>query len=434
MIEKIKSVFLTILVILSLALTATNNLYDFNKKSTSLSEYYPQILLGEIRETEQLVMPAEIYVHQQSGQHSVLRMGNHHYDVIYNEIKKFNFFSPILVTEDIDWYYLRNQRAGIELVFAEPHDADVLRLIFDQATRSINLQAIDRVLFSVNENYDIEAYFISDKNDRVYLARTINTVTMLDIYLDSLADEVNYIYELAGPEFQGRWVEQGYYLPATDVAVDRKTLAHLELTENNIVQMIFSVPSSVRTAYTLDRRESKLYTDGISSLDYNNLEQTFNYNQPIIDGQRGLDVNRELAATVKFINQHGGWDGDYLLTSANKLFDDGRVALSFTMYVDGIPLYQETNGYGALHAEANVVVGNYYRSTLFVDRVISGRSVMVSSSELWDKLALEEIARDQIKNIELVYLPRFNKNNVMLEPSWLVDLGDAGVQLIPISE
>ncbi len=432
MIEKTKSIFLTILVILSLVLTTTINLYDFNKKSASLSEYYPQILLGDLREIEQLIMPSDIYVHQTAGKHTALTRGNSHYNVIYSEIKKFNFFSPVLVTEDIDWSYLRNERAGIELVFATPLDADVLRLIFEQTTRSLNLQAIDSILFSVDEKFDVEAYFISAQNDRVYMARTINTVPMLDLYLESLEDEPNYVYHLAGDEFQGRWVERGYYLPEGDLDVDRKVIMNLNLTENNIVQMIFSVPSSVRTAYTLDKRDSILYTDGISSLDYNNVDQTFNYNQPIIDAQRGLSIDRELAAATKFINQHGGWDGDYVLTSASKMFDDARVALTFTMYVEGIQLYPQQVNYGQLRAEANVIIGNYQRSTLFVDRIISSRTVSTSASELWGKLALAEIERNQIRDIKLAYIPRLNNNNVILDPCWLIDLGESTNLLIGI--
>lgn len=425
MIEKMKSIFLTILVILSLVLTATINLYDFNKNSASLSEYYPQILLGETRDMEQLIMPCEIYVHQPTGIHTLLRKGNNHYKIIYNEIKKFNFFSPVLVAEEIDWYQLRNNRAGIELVFANPQDADLLRLIFEQTTRTLNLQAVDRILFSVNENMDVEAYFISDKNDRVYMARTINTVPMLDTYLATLADEPTYIYQLAGEEFQGKWVERGYYLPEQKLVIDRLTIANLNLTENNIIQMIFSVPSSVRTAYSPDKRDSKLYTDGISSLDYNNLTKVFVYNHPIIDEQKGLSVDRDLAVTTKFINQHGGWDGDYLLTGVNKKFDDARIAFTFTMCVDGIPLYTKSDTYGTINTEANVIVGNYHRSTFFVDKIVTNKPLVISSEELMTKLAEQNITKDQIKNIQLVYNPRPVKNSVNLDPCWLVDLGDS---------
>jgi regulatory protein YycH of two-component signal transduction system YycFG len=429
--EKVKSILLVFLVLLSLGLIGAINMFDFNRSSASISEYYPQITLGDSKELEQLVMPAEIVVHASEGKSYLLNRNNKYYNLIYNEVKKFTFFSPTLVEEKINWSNFRNSKNGLELIFANPYDASSLEAIFNLMVSMPNLQSIDRIWFFTDDMLDVGVYFISEELDKVYYSRTINTAPLINEYLDKVATEQQYSYHLASRDIQGEKVEKGYYLPIGSLIADSISTTYLKFSENNIIQMIFPVPSSVRLFYSEDTHDSVYYTDGISSLEYYNESNDFSFYQPVLEETMNFNLERELAATIKFINQHGGWDGDYLLTVTDKKFEESRINFRFTKYVEGIPIYTADEGYGVIQAEAiNNIVSNYNRSTLLADRVTNYSQLNMSGTELLTALAKKSIRQTQINDINLVYRLTYLKGNLKLEPYWLIEYNEAEQLLI----
>ncbi len=433
--EKIKSIFLTSLVILSLLLIAFINMFDFNRDNTSLSEYYPQITLGDNKELEQILAPEKIIVHSLAEKHFLLNRNNPFYSLIYNEVKKFTFFTPVLVEEELDWNQLRNEKSGLELVFAHPHDSVTLKTIFYLTAGFPYMESIDRIWFFTDDMEDVNVYFISDERDLVYHARTINTTPLVGEYLTQMSGEQQFSYHRASEEKQSKYVEKGYYLPVEGLVADHVSLGYLTFSENNIVQMIFSVPSSVRLFYSEDDKDSVYYTDGISSLKYYNEANAFSFYQPMLEEQTGINLERELAATVKFINQLGGWDGDYLLTLANKKIEESRIDFCFTKYIDGIPIYSEIENYGEIQAEAkNKVVSYYKRSTLLAKKTTRYTQINMSGAELLEALAEQSIGEAEINNINLVYILKKSKSSLELEPYWIVEYDDSAVYMIAASK
>lgn len=431
MIEKIKSILLVFLVILSLLLISANNMFDFNRDNAALSEYYPQITLGDSKELEQIVMPETVVVHSEDEKNFLLNRNNEFYSLIYNEVKKFTFFTPVLVEEQIDWNELRGEKRGLELFFSQPHDSDTLKSIFDLTASFPYIQSIDRIWFFTDDMQDVGAYFISEELDRVYFARTINTAPLINEYLSQLEGEQEFSYHIAGEENEGKTVETGYYLPIEGLVADRISKKYLTLTENNIIKMIFSVPSSVRLFYSEDNHDSVYYTDGISSLEYYNEANLFSYYQPVLEEKIGLNVESELSATIKFINQHGGWDGDYLLCAADKKFEEARINFSFRKYIDGIPIYSSYEAYGEIKTEANNnVVSNYKRSTILAEKVTRKAQTNMSGAELLESLSENSIKEVQINNINLVYLLTKSKSSLELEPYWLIKYDESAIFMI----
>ncbi len=431
MLERIKSILLVSLVILSLLLIAAINMFDFNRSSESLSEYYPQITLGDNKVLEEVVSPEKIIVHSADESHFLLNRNNPFYSLIYNEVKKFTFFTPAIVEEQIDWDKLRNEKNGLELVFAQAHDSNTLKAIFDLTAGFTYMPSIDRIWFFTDDMEDVGVYFISEELDRVYYARTINTAPLIDKYLSELDDEQRFSYHLSGVIGDAINVEKGYYLPVDELVADRISKKSLNFSENNVIQMIFSVPSSVRLFYSGDNQDTVYYTDGISSLEYYNETNAFSFYQPVLEEQLRFNMERELAATVKFVNQHGGWDGDYLLTSAYNKFNGTKVDFRFTKYIDGIPIYTVKEMYGQIQIEANNnLVSNYKRSTLLVEKTTRQAQKNMSGPELLESLAEIAIEEEQIRDINLFYILRKSDGSLELEPYWLIEYDQASIYMI----
>ncbi len=433
--EKIKSIILLLLVLSSLVFTSFLNFYNFNDSSVSLSEYYPQIKFGKDVELEQLLKPSEIIIHFGNDTHTVIRTNNELYNLIYDETRKYTFYNFSLVTDEIDWNKKVEDYKGLELILPNPLSFDFLSSLFEINSDVKYLDDINRIWFFIDDSENFQIYFISDNLDKVYSAKIISIDNFMNNYLEKSIEEPKYTYHQSYIEDNNKFVKQMYYIPSEKLDINIITETYTFLSESDLIQMLFLDPSSVRNVYEQDTKKAILYTDGINSLEYNKEEKYVLYYQPILEYNKEFNLGKDTNAAIKFINQHGGWDGDYLLESVEINYDVERTELIFRKYVEGYPLIETNGTYGYIKTKMfDSLISSFQRSIIFIDKRNIEAHKTLSGQELLDQLALEGISETDIISIKLIYNVERIKNNIILEPYWLIKIKDETNLKVPVNK
>ncbi len=430
--ERIKSVILLLLVLNSLVLTSFLNFYNFNDSSVSLSEYYPQIKFGDNIEVEQLIKPSEIIIHFGDNTHTLIRTDNEIYNLINDEMRNWIFYNFSLEIEKINWNEIVENNKGVELIFSNPLDYDSLFLLFEINSSNKYLNDISRLWLFIDQNDNLQVYFISDSLDKVYSAKIITIDQFINHYLDKAKDESKYSYYESYTDNKNKLVQQMYYIPDEEFNINKISETYTFLSESDLIQMLFLDPSSVRNVYEQDTKKAILYTDGINSLQYNTEGKYISYYQPILEYNEGFNVERDTTAAIKFINQHGGWDGEYLLEHVELKYNEDRTELVFRKYVNGFPLIEDDGTYGYIKIKVfDSLISLFQRSIVFIDKSEIEVKKTLSGEELLNQLAIKGVNEIDIISLKLIYNVERIKNNIILDPYWLVDMKDETNLKIP---
>jgi len=303
--EKIKSVILFILVIISLVLTSLLNFYNFNDRTVPLLEYYPQIKFGDNIEVLQYLKPTEFIIHFGDNTHTVIKSDNNQYEILDSAIRDWTFYNIELEKSIIKWDDLIKNKEGVEVIFSNPLTFNELINVFEFDNTNYNFENINR-LWIYDEKGSIKAYFISDSLDEVHYSNVLITDELLKNYIVDANSEVTYSFFNSSLNSEDKLVQQMYYLPNEGIDIARVKETYTILSETDLIQMLFINPSAARNVYEQSQKKIVLYTDGINSLQHNIIEKDISYYQPVLDYTDQFDLGKDINAAIKFVNQHGG--------------------------------------------------------------------------------------------------------------------------------
>lgn len=421
--EKIKSIILFVLIINSLILTSLLNFYNFNDNTVSLSEYYPQVKFGVNIELDELIKPTEIIFHLGDNTHTVVRADNSLYDTINKEMRSWTFYNISLEENIIKWDNIVKNNKGFEVIFSTPLINDALTTVFKFNSNNKNLVYINRIWVFQDNEENIQTYFISDGLDKVYIAKVLISDQILNNFFNEAKSEMVYSSYKSYSESEEKLVQQMYYLPNEGLEIDSFTETYNTLSEKDLIQMLFIDPNSVRNVYEEAIKKTVLYTDGINSLQHNIREKYISYYQPVLEYTDEFDLQKDTNSAVKFINQHGGWDGTYLLENVERKSEEDRTEIVFRKYINGIPLYEDEETYGVIKLKIfDGLVSIFQRSIILIDKSVSEKNRTLSGNELLKLLNNQGVSETDIKTINLIYKVKRVKNEITLDPYWLINI------------
>jgi len=425
MADKLKTVLLAVLVALSL-LQSYLLIYDRpENRPLNRTEYVRTELRGLQADVQDLLFPVDMVIHFGNNEHALLYPNSTFFELILRMLKGKTFEGLTAERPFIqDFGSMRREMIGIELRYMTPVPLRLTMLDqafppdrFGETTRvrklwfyqQPNQAAVKLMLFTEDGVYEVAQNAVLPDDLRQY-------VLFGQFLQPRFETEDGELYVPAGPIQLGDLVEVGYGMFSSD----------------QLRNSLFADPSISRSILQQDGTE--MITDGKRGLqiDYTRMWMSFNDPIAITDQVRQADdLAAALASAVQFVNQHGGWNGKYVLSG----FEHGEWAsheFRFTQLYDGIPVIAaEGTPLGTIRvATRQGLVTEYERSlvNLNIASLRRFRYELPGGEKL--KAQLERTGRERIAALFPSYVPIFEETHVELLPRWAVRLKTGGIAIL----
>lgn len=432
--EKVKTIILLLLVINSLILTTLLIFYKPSNVNVSLSEYLPRLTFGEEKDSQELIKPEKLVFHYGEDIHRIVYPNQEIYNTIFQEMEHWSYYDITPVFGKIDWTEIIENNQGLEVIYQSNLPDSLLGHMFNMTSLNGEIDGINRIWITRNQDDSILAYFISDEKGKIYATQTSISIQKLEKYLASAENEVTYTDYWKYPT-NDKLIKSAYYLPneGLDMFIYEKKDASASIED--FIQLLFIDPTVVKKI-EMDDKQNILYTDGNRSMTFYPNNEYISYFQPIADNKKELNYEKDLYSAIRYVNQHGGWDGNYYLDKINTFQTGSQTQFRFRLYIDGYPLVDNIGKYGTIQLKmTDGFVSNFERSIISLENYKEPVLIKTHSNEqLIQYLSDKNIGIESINAIEINYTLRKENDSIFLEPYWKIDINGQSPLLIPAYE
>lgn len=430
--ENIKSVILTLLVMLSVFLTWSIWTYQPNIEPLENSETVPGVSISNKKEVRQIVKPDYIYYHHQNTHYGTIHIGE--IDRIIKEISRWNYEHFEEVSSQLgnlsNFLY---DSGHAQIVFPDVVPMEVYKNIFGVDDEDAFDLSFDRIVIDL-DNVTKESgfvYFISMEQQTAFRSRVTAS------YVTNFKED---FYQKAA---NNRYFAQ-YALKT--LAEDRKLLVRTDpvtMTAQNFLldlidstqfrDALFRNPSFVKRNST-DHGEE--YKDSSTLLSINDETNTLLYVNTAQEKDMGVESGNLLQKSIDFVNSHGGWTGNYHYVG----IDVYEQTVLYRLYESsGYPIFSNNGMSEILQIWGQTGIYQYLRNNFSLDRSVESTEVELMSGEdiLEILLDREDIEQEFLQDLVLGYEMTRSPGDplIHLEPYWYykykdqwwkVKLGDEG--------
>lgn len=426
MIEKTKSVLLAALVFSSL-LQSYLLAYSTPKfDSANQTEYVETEPMGSQEELENLIFPEQIILHFGDGKHTVLPPDMTFYNSIFQVLRHRTFDGLRPANEwNLKWDEYRSSHQGVEIRFAEGIPLNVLQRMMQVKSDDLynnTVETINRMWIVTKKNQeDISTYFFSDATGNIYEA------TKVDLIVKDVERFVGFGKYLT----TYHTIDGTYYLPDQPLSIVKYRIPFSEFTPQQLQKSLFVDPGITRNLRERDGTE--IYTDGKRGLQVKKDQHWMIYTDPVAPVDSENDVKENLLSAVQFINQHGGWNGKYVVSEISDDLSKEGQSIVFRQYLNSYPVIPAENAnYGNIKVEVRKgVVSTYERSLIKLGerKVQQGLRRLVAGEEL-DQLIKRYPQSFAIHTVFPAYHPYISNGYIDLVPEWAVQLKDGTIDFL----
>lgn len=421
MMEKLKSLALTVLIVASLYQSYLLAYSTPKFEPIPQNDYVQTEPLGAQTQLNDLLFPDQIIVHLGSQQHSVLYPSSYNYKSLWDNIMQRSFGGfrkTSLFLANVNWEDVREKHQGVEVRFRNGIPMNVLEnLLQFKGDLPVDNDTITKIWIIESANKEeVRTFFFTDTLSVGYeVIRADFTTKDVENFV-AYAETANLYKSINGGD---------YYLPLKTLHVMGYTLSYTQFTTEQLKRTLFVDPGITRNLK--ERDGSEIYTDGKRGLQINNDKRWMYYSDPVAPIDSKNDVKDNLLAGVQFVNQHGGWDGDYgiLRTPQRQLLSDQT--FMFRMYYDNFPIVtSQLEGFGLMKLNVQKgIVSGYERSMVILDgkTIVRNEGVLPSATEVEERLKAYP-RRSSIVSMFAAYRPRMNEKTIDLTPVWAIELRD----------
>ncbi|MFW5433586.1 YycH family regulatory protein [Paenibacillus apiarius] len=421
--ERVKTVLLTVLVLLSLVQSffLTYDMPNFDAVEKTSSDYIKTEPLGPEEKVENLIFPDQMVLHLGENKHTVLYPGMTFYNIIMKRLqgRSYDGFQSRSISS-LEWSRIREENEGVELRFPTPVPAKILQKVFpiaeDSAFLSQNIHLI--WLYAAKDGNEVRVFFFNEKGDTVYES------TRADLTVQDIKQQV---------EFGRSWtpyklVNGIYYVPEQPLELMEVALPYDRITVEQMQRSLFFDPTVTKN---IETGSSEIYTDAKRGLEVKRGQQWMIYSDPAVPTEGRQDIAADVTGAVRFVNQHGGWNGRFRFSmSPGKqqagMFgsaDSPGTVLRFQQYWGSYPIISPGTfrfGYMQVTMQQGTVT-SFERSLVQLKNHSEEKEVrrLPSGDELMKKLnALDKPKK--IAGLDPVYVPSLVKDVIRLVPAWQV--------------
>jgi len=435
--ERIKSWILALLVISSL-IESYYLIYRLPGSDTAVLSknlYVKTDNMGPKEKVENLLYPDKMIIHLGDNKHTLFYPSSTFYNLILNRLKGRGFESfQRRSVQDFDWAKLRSESAGIELSYGAGIPVTLLQRVMQLSPDSLFAgESIDRIwIYNLKNDSKAHAIFFSTRGDIVYEA------AKADLTVQDVQQHVDF-----GKSWTPYTTVNGdYYFPESNVSLVEAEIPSDMYTIEQMQRSLFFDAGSTR--YIREKDGSEIYTDSKRSLQVDQEQNWMSYSDPTALPVGESTPAKDVLEAVDFVNDHGGWNGNYRLSAAEDVTKDLLAAgdeglqerlVSLQQYYGSYPYgsYPIMNKpqlqYGVMNLDLQQgTVSSYERSLMYVDESKATKKIIELSGGPALKSQLDQIGKaSPVKDLTPAYVPVVKGNKLQLHPVWKVTLSDGTI-------
>ncbi|OKO96799.1 YycH protein [Geobacillus proteiniphilus] len=333
MYETIKTIVLTLLVLISITLTFA--LWTYHPKYDVLQndEYIQHVSVSNTQvDTAMVVQPKQILIHKNGVPYAVTK--DEEKNEVLKEMRKWTLDDFEDVSSSVPqgkFLSFLNGKERLEIIYPDEVPIDIYRLIFTIDDRGLDGLAFDRLLVPLGGKDEFPIYFIATDKHKIYKA--IASDASLSA-IGRLAKEASHFPRyFAYPVSETKQL----YLPEKEVVLSSLQYYTDELDADKFKEALFSDPSFVKKDLIPFGEE---YTDGSRLMDVDFLQRMLLYVNPAARVSNMGQTEQEthiIQKSIDFVNEHGGWTDLYHFARWSE--EDRKV--TFRLVVNGYPVFNE---------------------------------------------------------------------------------------------
>ncbi|MEK8128973.1 two-component system activity regulator YycH [Paenibacillus filicis] len=421
MMEKLKTVALALLVMLSLLQSyMLSYSYPQPEQPVTEAEYVKTEMLGSQATLDEMLFPDQIVVHLGNQQHTVLYPLDRQYTEIVNTVKQRNMEGlrkNSVSALGINWEDVRMKRPGVEVRFRDGLPLSVLKRIMQiKGDVPVDNDVITRIWIFAQTDHEVRTILFTDTSNVVY------EVTKADYTTKDI--EERFVGPVGTQHIPYKLFQSDIYLPQKPFPMMAYTMGVSQLTVDQLKRTFFVDPAVTRNL--TERDGSEIYTDSKRGLQLKNEQHWMTYSDPVAPAtDNRIDYLGGLLTAVQFINQHGGWNGSYGVQRVPERFLPGSQAYVFRQYFGSFPVINprhENIGFMKITLQKDIVSG-YERSTVSLEpKTMTSKDGSLAGGEILDAKLEQYKKKSQIVSLFPAYRPVITDKAYDLVPMWAVEL------------
>jgi len=428
--ERLKTMLLIGLIISSLTFTSVL-LYGFPQFNISKTEYFQSYSVGKIFDLNYFLRPKEIVFHTKEGHHLTYpetKQG----ELLLKSMNNWRFHLFRKGEKEIDWRNLIEEKSGLELKFNYPinQEANLWFQSIDNLNQNEELNILWLYLEEDSTEKSVKGIMFTEGKSSYYTIETnISPQEFLNI-LTVGTSLPNYNYYLVNT---GQGLNPiTYYVPKENFAVKSMRYFYRDISVDKFIEWLFINPNLVQKINDPSdiKRNVRIYTDGSRGIYYYPQESVIEFYQFNMINNKKISYpnnntwQEELNNGIRFVNQYGGWNGEFYLKNITFL-TNGNIQIRFQPYINNYPIITNENKAGLEIEMQENNVRRLKRSTYFLDKEVEWSISDLGGDQRIEKILNDEnISRTEIVNIEIVYRLIKSYYYIDFQPGWQIKLRD----------
>jgi regulatory protein YycH of two-component signal transduction system YycFG len=414
-IEHAKTIFLTLLIVLSVTLTFTiwtyTPTYDTIEQTPVVN-----ILIAESKRVDDVIKPYKMITSRETNMAG--SMTPFDLERVVNVMKGWEISDLTLEDNDLTDDELNNL-IGTDhrytLFFPDDVPFPVYDNILPFSITNIPEDGFDRLIVNWNRsnNDQLKVYFASSKTNTLYsaVARDVDWELFEQKVVGPTVDFSKFT------EIQ-RKGKLSLYVSAQDVESIRYTYYLKEIDTKRFQDALFSDSSLVRQSPVGTTNEE--YSDGTSLMNVNLLERTLSFVNPSAETSVPAIPSKLVFDSLYYVNEHGGWTDEFRFAKINP----ANQQIDYQLYLLGYPVFSTETSTKITTFWGDPGIYNYLRPYYTLDLSLPFDTVIstLPSGEKASRVMqmLKEIDFNNVDELTPGYhLTRDNEKRLLiLEPSW----------------
>lgn len=413
--EKIKSILLTVLVLLSIGLTWTIWTYQPHFDTMDKGETVPEVSLGDRKELVDIVRPDRVFFHY--GDKTFGTNETRKIDYYIWEIRQWEFSHLKDISSEVKDVGEFARKAGhIEIVFPDSIPLQTYKKILNFEEDDETGVHFDRIVIDTNEA-DGEfgsVYFVSTEKQEMSVAQVAASfIAEIKENEYKNAENSDQFQEYVSVQFSE---ERNIYVPKEAQTMSSNSYLVDVISTKKFRDALFTDPSLVKRNLTQSGEE---YTDSSTLLSINDETNTVLYVNTAEKSGEPVSLNKLLEQSISFVNSHGGWTDNYRLVQ----IDEVQQTVLFRIYDSfGYPIFNDNGMSELMQIWGDSTIHQYLRNKISIGRQVETKKItMMSGVEAAEQLKKEDdldlaFVEDLVLGLNMSKNP--NEPLISLEPSW----------------
>lgn len=413
--EHAKTITLLFLVTLSLVLTFliwthTPNLQIIDEPPVE------QLMVGNKKDFQYVIKPYRILVRENQQWSGTVG------SAVINDLSEImtswngtelHFVQNNLSIEKINDFIRTNNR--MTLFYPEEVPMKVFQSILPLSQDELPEFTFNRLIIDWNKiksNHVITIYFLSEANQTLFSAEVKMSESYFNTSILEMIERLMNYEEVVIPN------QPSLYVPTEKIELIQFTYYIDEIQTDTFRDILFYNSSVVRK--NVESSGTLKYTDGMTLMTVDTNLRNLNYVNPSAESLSNITASRLLFESYDFINDHGGFTGDYRLISMNV----PKHITEYQLYKQGYPVVSDDTSTRIITIWGENQLFRYKRPYYLLDMDISSEKTpreVTSGSDVIELIKkTKQFQLEEVDDIVLGYYLSQNENNLLftLEPSW----------------